>query len=122
MNFKTETTFEGRVLNGKIVENKVVLDELFGVSLVDEVKLDSSQIYQLIGDLNILHSKMNGVIIGKDSLKIDDKSIQGNINGYKLLSKPITAVDVNSFSWNEFIGSVNKRLEELDKNNNTKLI
>jgi len=75
MNFKTETTFEGRVLNGKIVENKVVLDELLGVSLLKDVELDISNLSNLIDDSIILHSKLSSAIISKDSLKIDDKSM-----------------------------------------------
>ena len=122
MNFKTETTFEGRVLNGKIVNNKVVLDELFGVSLINEVKLDSSQIYQLIGDLNTIHNKLNGVIVGKDSLKIEDKSVQGVVKTCNLSSKPITVDDINSLSYFDLIETIGKRLEVLGKNNSTKLI
>jgi len=128
MNFKTETTFEGRVLNGKILDNKVVLDELFGVSLVDEVKLDSSQIYQLIGDLNTIHSKLNGVINGKitqGSIKSDSINNSGqscNIKGDNIKSNSITVDNINTLSYIDLIETIRKRLEVSGKNNSTKLI
>jgi len=136
MNFKTETTFEGRVLNGKILDNKVVLDELFGVSLVNEVKLDRQQVKNLMYDLSTLHSEMKDSVIGNGNLKIDDKSIQGiiksdsinnsgqscNIKGYNIKSDSITVDNINTLSYIDLIETIGKGLEVSGKNNSAKLI
>lgn len=59
MNFKTSTKFEGRVLNGEIKNDKVVLDELLGTSLVKEKELSYNDIAQLIFDLQSLQAKLD---------------------------------------------------------------